>query len=69
MAQNPLRNLPSVTEVLSAASLRDAATRHAHDRIVEAIRAELADVRQQIGQGTLDGWADGEAIAARAAER
>ncbi len=70
MAQNPLRNLPSVTEVLSAASLRDAATRHAHDRIVEAIRAELADLRRHISQGgALDGRAECEAIAARAAER
>jgi L-seryl-tRNA(Ser) seleniumtransferase len=70
MAQNPLRNLPSVTEVLSAPSLRGAATCHAHERIVEAIRAELADLRQHIGQGgVFDGRANAEAIAVRAAER
>ena len=70
MAPNPFRNLPSVTDVLSAAPLRSAAAAHAHDRVVEAVRDELADLRQQIGQGgALDGRADGEAIAARAAER
>jgi L-seryl-tRNA(Ser) seleniumtransferase len=70
MAQNPLRNLPSVTEILSAASLRGAATCHSHDRIVEAIRAELADLRRHIGAGVgFDGRVESEAIAARAAER
>jgi L-seryl-tRNA(Ser) seleniumtransferase len=70
MAQNPLRNLPSVTEVLSAAPLREAAATHGHDYVVEAVRSELAALRQQIAQGgALDGRADGEAIAGRVAER
>ncbi len=70
MALNPLRNLPSVTEVLSAAPLREAAASYVHERIVEAVRAELADLRRHIGQGgNYDGLADANAIAARVAER
>src|SRR5262249_22133060 len=43
---------------------------HAHDVIVAAIRAELAELRQRIGRGeSIDGRADIEAVAARVVQR
>jgi L-seryl-tRNA(Ser) seleniumtransferase len=47
MANNPLRNLPSVHEILQTVSLSEAAGAHPHDHIVAAIRAELATIRSQ----------------------
>ena len=67
MADNPFRNLPSVNDVVAAASLRDSA--HAHERIVAAVRAELDALRARIGEGvSLDGRADADSIAGRVAE-
>ena len=51
MGDNPFRNLPAVNDVLAAPALRALAERHAHDRIVAAVRDELAELRLTIGQG------------------
>ena len=68
MAQNPFRNLPSVTDVLSAAPLRAAATAYAQAQIVEAVRAELAGLRENLRNGAIvDEQASVEAVAARVA--
>ncbi len=70
MGDNPFRNLPAVNDVLAAPALRALAERHAHDRIVAAARDELADLRERLGRGeSIDGAADVEAVAARAAGR
>jgi L-seryl-tRNA(Ser) seleniumtransferase len=66
---NPYRNLPAVNDVLQAPQLAALAERYAHDAIVEAIRAELADIRARLTQGhALNGCTPAsiaEAIAAR----
>ncbi len=70
MPDNPFRNLPSVTDVLQCAPVRDLQGHHAHERIVEAVRAELAEVRERLKAGQpRDGEAAAEALAARAAAR
>src|SRR3954469_18101818 len=70
MADNPLRNLPSVNDVLACAPLRDLAANHAHEQLVAAVREELALTRKRLQQGeALDGTAGAEVLAARAAAR
>jgi L-seryl-tRNA(Ser) seleniumtransferase len=70
MTDNPLRNLPSVNDVLASANVRSLSPDHAHELIVAAVRAELADLREQISQGNaVDGQCTVEAIAARVARR
>ncbi len=70
MGENPFRNLPAVHDVLAAAALRPAAERHAHDRVVAAVRAELAELREHISRGlSIDGRSDAESVAGRAALR
>jgi L-seryl-tRNA(Ser) seleniumtransferase len=51
MADNPLRNLPSVNDILDCASLRNLAGRYAHEQLVAAVREELACTRQHLQQG------------------
>ncbi|HBI43658.1 MAG TPA: L-seryl-tRNA(Sec) selenium transferase [Planctomycetales bacterium] len=68
MFQNNFRHLPSVTDVLAAPPLREAATVHAHERIVEAIRAELDGLRERLREGAaVEEQAGAEAVAARVA--
>jgi L-seryl-tRNA(Ser) seleniumtransferase len=70
MPNNPLRNLPAVNEILSEEALRRCATTHAHDVMVDAVRAELADVRRQIlDRSEGNGTPDAATIAARVAAR
>jgi L-seryl-tRNA(Ser) seleniumtransferase len=70
MGENPYRDLPAVHEVLAAEALRPLAERHGHDRVVAAVRAELAELREDIAKGSpADGRADAAAVAARAAAR
>ncbi|HVS38484.1 MAG TPA: L-seryl-tRNA(Sec) selenium transferase [Gemmataceae bacterium] len=70
MGENPYRNLPAVHDVLAAEALRAAAARHSHDRLVAAVRAELAELREHICEGlSVDGRCDVESTARRAAER
>jgi len=69
MGDNPFRNLPAVNDVLAAAPRR-LTEMHAHDRIVAAIRDELADLRGRLGRGeSIDGLGGAEVIAVRVAER
>ncbi len=50
-SDNPFRNLPAVTDILQVPRIAALAPQHAHDVIVEAIRAELADARALLAQG------------------
>jgi L-seryl-tRNA(Ser) seleniumtransferase len=67
---NPFRNLPSVNEVLQAPAVADLVDSYAHDAVVEAVRAELAALRQRLAKGeSIDGKADADDLACRAVER
>ncbi|MBI3821078.1 MAG: L-seryl-tRNA(Sec) selenium transferase [Planctomycetes bacterium] len=65
---NPYRNLPAVTDVLQVPSVVALEPAHAHDVVVEAIRAELADVRAGLAQGR-NGTCTPESIAASIEKR
>jgi L-seryl-tRNA(Ser) seleniumtransferase len=70
MGENPLRQLPSVNQVLEAPAVRTLAGAHAHELIVAAVRAELAELRQRVRRGEdLDGHVTPDAVADRVAER
>lgn len=70
MSDNAFRRLPAVNHLLEQPSLRGLDGQHARDRIVEAVRAELAELRRLLAAGSLpDGAADAAAIADRAAAR
>jgi L-seryl-tRNA(Ser) seleniumtransferase len=67
---NPYRTLPSVNDLLESPALQMCSPVHAHEQIVSAVRAELADLRQQIRQGPLaEGQGDIGAIADRVVQR
>jgi L-seryl-tRNA(Ser) seleniumtransferase len=67
---NPFRDLPSVHDILATPIAQGLTGAHAHDLVVDAIRAELAEVRRRLGQGQpLDGMADATAVAGRVAQR
>src|SRR5262245_7219677 len=68
MNQNPLRNLPSVTQVLDAPAVVALRTEYGHDQTVEAVRATLANLRDSVrATGTADGACDLLAVAERVA--
>ena len=67
MADNPFRRLPAVNDVLSVESLRSAGV--AHDRVVAAVRAELADVRRRLANAETIDETTTEQIATRALAR
>src|SRR5947207_10880576 len=70
MSDNPLRQLPSVNDILQSPAVQGLHAEHAHDMIVAGVRQELAELRQQVALGqSLDGDATAEAIAARAVQR
>lgn len=70
MSDNLFRQLPSVNDVLAVEGVQALARDHAHDLIVATVRAELADLREQIRQGIpLDGQSDVEVVASRVADR
>jgi L-seryl-tRNA(Ser) seleniumtransferase len=70
MSDNSLRQIPSVNYVLAAAEIQRLSQAHAHDLIVAAVRAELAELREQIRRGDgLDGASSLAGIAARVADR
>src|ERR1019366_1358781 len=48
---NPFRRLPSVNQILQVTAMIDLEQHHAHDVIVEAIRAELTEIRARLTQG------------------
>jgi L-seryl-tRNA(Ser) seleniumtransferase len=66
---NPLRNLPSVHEVLAAPRVQALVSAHVHGLVAGAVRAELDDLRQRLReQQSVDGMAV-ESIAERVAAR
>jgi L-seryl-tRNA(Ser) seleniumtransferase len=70
MPNNPLRNLPAVNEILNEEALRQCATIHAHEVMVDAVRAELAVLRRQlVDRPDGNGTPGAAAIAARVAAR
>jgi L-seryl-tRNA(Ser) seleniumtransferase len=70
MSDNPFRNLPAVNDVLETATVQALAGEHAHEAIVAAVRAELAELRARLGRGeAVDGQRGAEAVAGRVAER
>lgn len=70
MADNPFRNLPAINEVLEMPPVQALAPTHSHDLIVAAIRQELAELRNRLGQGeSVDGEGSAALVAAKVAER
>ncbi|HEV3142977.1 MAG TPA: L-seryl-tRNA(Sec) selenium transferase [Gemmataceae bacterium] len=70
MSANHYRHLPSVNEVLETAPVQSLLATHAHEVVVDSIREELAQLREQIGAGAaLDGEANLAALAQRVADR
>jgi L-seryl-tRNA(Ser) seleniumtransferase len=70
MSENPFRNLPAVNDVLADGSLQGELEQCGREHVVDAIRAELAELRQRLGRGeVLDGHADAAEIARRTADR
>jgi L-seryl-tRNA(Ser) seleniumtransferase len=70
MAVNPFRALPAVNEVLQAPAVQALTAAHPHERIAEAVRQELAELRRLLAQGTpVDGQTGADAVAARVVER
>jgi L-seryl-tRNA(Ser) seleniumtransferase len=70
MNDNPFRKLPAVNDILQSPAVQALATEHSHDLIVAAVRQELADLRERLGQcEPPDGQTDPEAVAGRVAER
>src|SRR5262245_2050636 len=68
MADNPLRSLPSVNDIIESALVR--ANPHDHALLVDAIRDELSDCRSRVARGeALDGTVTAEAVAERALRR
>ncbi len=70
MSANPFRNLPSVHDVLQAPAAQALAGAHAPERLTEAVRQELAALRERLGRGeNVDGDTAADAVATRAAAR
>ncbi len=70
MSDNPLRKLPKVNDVLAAPAVEALAGEHAHERIVEAVRAEIDALRARLKEDPGgDGVVEPAAVAERAAAR
>ncbi|HEV3119860.1 MAG TPA: L-seryl-tRNA(Sec) selenium transferase, partial [Gemmataceae bacterium] len=70
MSDNPFRALPSVHDVLQVGSVRALENGYAHEAILEAVRRELADMRERVSGGeALDGSAAVEVVAERVGAR
>ena len=65
---NPFRALPAVNDVINAAAVQPLLKDHAQEVVTDAVRAELADVREKLAQGISEPL-DAGAIAERVAER
>ncbi len=64
--ENPLRNLPSVNDVLETPLLRKLEENHDHDLLVAAVRSELAETRLRLSRGeSLNGETTPDQLAAR----
>lgn len=63
---NPLRNLPSVSQVLETPLILGLGNDYAHEQVVAAVRQEIGDLRKRMSQGMdVDGEAGVEQIAER----
>jgi L-seryl-tRNA(Ser) seleniumtransferase len=51
MSDNPFQRLPKVSEVLELPAIREARSRHPHDAVADAVRAEIEVLRAQIVRG------------------
>src|SRR5438132_1220989 len=70
MSQNPYRDLPSISKLLALPAIIEARTRHPHEAITAAARAELDTLRSHLAAGdSADGFADLDSIGARVLER
>lgn len=70
MNTNPLRNLPSVNDVLETPRLQQLQANHDHELLVAAIRQELADARTHLSAGQdVDGQTSPDQLAARVEQR
>src|SRR6266404_3048696 len=70
MTDNPFRSLPSVHDILQVAAVQALAGKHAHEVVVEAIRAEITALRLRLSQGeNLNGEAAADIIAERVRDR
>ncbi|HWG45185.1 MAG TPA: L-seryl-tRNA(Sec) selenium transferase [Gemmataceae bacterium] len=70
MAANPLRNLPSVNDILNTPPVQALTAAHAHDAIVVAVRAELSQLREGLlHDEPANGQTDAASIAVRVAAR
>jgi L-seryl-tRNA(Ser) seleniumtransferase len=70
VAENPYRHLPAINEVLEMPPVQALAPQHSHDLIVAAIRQELTELRQRLGQGEqVDGEGSAALVAAKVVER
>jgi L-seryl-tRNA(Ser) seleniumtransferase len=67
---NPLRNLPSVNEILEAPAIKTLLVDHAHEVVASAVRVEIDALRKQLLAGTtVDGQAAVDTIANQVAQR
>src|SRR5688572_2545682 len=67
---NPLRDLPSVHEILRTPLLTELQQRHEHARVVAAVRHEIDELRRRLQQGeATNGQAEPDQLAGRVAER
>src|SRR5260370_21732257 len=70
MSDNPFRVLRAADEVLDTEPIRSLADAHAHDMIVDAIRAELSELRQRLAGGeALDGATAADHVGIRVVAR
>ena len=70
MDQNLLRDLPSVHDILETPLLKQLASSHDHEFVVDAVRREVADVRMRLARGeALNGAASADQFAERVQRR
>jgi L-seryl-tRNA(Ser) seleniumtransferase len=70
MAENPLRRLPAVTAVLESPGVRALVPAHGHEMVLEAVRAELDELRERLkGGSAVDGEVAVGVVAARVTAR
>jgi L-seryl-tRNA(Ser) seleniumtransferase len=70
MSDNPYRNLPAVNDVLASPDLGELIDQHGREHVVEAVRAELGELRKRLAAGDApDGRAEAGEVARRAAAR
>jgi L-seryl-tRNA(Ser) seleniumtransferase len=70
MPDNPLRQLPKVSDVLDLPAVLEARSRHPHAAVADAVRAEIDGLRSLVSNGQpLNGLADPAALTSRILSR